>query len=56
MSENHNHMPLQPGAPLGKEDGMRGHPDGAAAKLDTTGGGPKAYKPVGGSSEEEVLQ
>uniref|UniRef100_A0A4W2FWE6 Interleukin 16 n=1 Tax=Bos indicus x Bos taurus TaxID=30522 RepID=A0A4W2FWE6_BOBOX len=50
MSENHNHVPLQPDAPLGEEDGMRGHPDGAAAKLDTTGGGPKAYKQAGGST------
>ena len=50
MSENHNHVPLQPNAPLGEEDGMRGHPDGAAAKLDTTDGGPKAYKQVGGST------
>ncbi|XP_055411732.1 pro-interleukin-16 isoform X3 [Bubalus kerabau] len=50
MSENHNHVPLQPDAPLGEEEGMRGHPDGAAAKLDTTDGGPKAYKQVGGST------
>ncbi|KAB0369070.1 hypothetical protein FD755_019075 [Muntiacus reevesi] len=53
MSENHNHMPLQPDAPRGEEDGMRGHPDGAAAKLDTTGGGPKTYKPAGGSTAKK---
>ncbi|OWK08940.1 IL16 [Cervus elaphus hippelaphus] len=53
MSENHNHLPLQPDALRGEEDGMRGHPDGAAAKLDTTGGGPKAYKPAGGSTAKK---
>ena len=53
MSENHNHVPLQPDAPRGEEDGTRGHPDGAAAQLDTTGGGPKAYKPAGGSTAKK---
>ncbi|XP_055273934.1 pro-interleukin-16 isoform X3 [Moschus berezovskii] len=49
MSEDHSHVPLQPAAPLGEENGMRGHPDGAAAKLAATGG-PKASKPAGGST------
>ena len=53
MSENHNHVPLQPDAPRGEEDGTRGHPDGAAAQLDTTGGGPKAYRPADGSTAKK---
>ncbi|XP_037689135.1 pro-interleukin-16 isoform X2 [Choloepus didactylus] len=44
MSENHGHMPLQPGVGLDEEVGTQGHPDGASPKLDTANGAPKACK------------
>ncbi|XP_057576879.1 pro-interleukin-16 isoform X2 [Hippopotamus amphibius kiboko] len=50
MSENHSHTPLQPNVALGEEDGIQGHPDGTAPRLDTTSGGPKVYKSADGST------
>ncbi|XP_029412125.1 pro-interleukin-16 isoform X2 [Nannospalax galili] len=50
MSENHSHMPLQPNASLGEEDGTQDHPEGLLSKLDTANHAPKVYKSADGSS------
>ncbi|KAL6036146.1 hypothetical protein STEG23_001014, partial [Scotinomys teguina] len=41
MSENHSHMPLQPNASLGEEDGTQAHPEGVLSKVDTANGAPR---------------
>ncbi|XP_028729650.1 pro-interleukin-16 isoform X2 [Peromyscus leucopus] len=48
MSENHSHMPLQPNASLGEEDGTQSHPEGVLSKVDTANGAPRVHKPADG--------
>ncbi|XP_008054341.1 pro-interleukin-16 isoform X2 [Carlito syrichta] len=50
MSENHSHMPLQPSASLGEEDGTQGHTNGTQPKPDTANGAPKVYKSADSST------
>ncbi|XP_048224841.1 pro-interleukin-16 isoform X2 [Perognathus longimembris pacificus] len=50
MSENHGHMPLQPGDSLGEEEGTQGHPGETPPRADTANGAPKVHMPADSSS------
>ncbi|XP_025774483.1 pro-interleukin-16 [Puma concolor] len=46
MSDGHGHRLLQPGASLGEEDRVQGHPDGTPPEPGATGAAPKVCKSV----------